>query len=152
MKKFSVIFVAMLIALMLFVGCENKPKERAANADDMLIVGNLVAGAMYLPTETPLKEGVKLSEDGTTVTFTNVKIDDKNVFCGKASQTVNADKTVRTLEIQLTQGTLYKGVAHTLTGKLVINEKEPTKSTYEIILDGYRLTDLDKVKIPVGEN
>ena len=28
MKKFSVLFVAMLIALMLFVGCKNEPKER----------------------------------------------------------------------------------------------------------------------------
>ncbi|MDY2815854.1 MAG: hypothetical protein SOT35_04550 [Bullifex sp.] len=152
MKKFSVIFVAMLIALMLFVGCENKPKERAATAEDMIIVGNLVTYAMYLPSETPLRAGVDISPDFTTVTFDNVKIDDKNVLCGKATQTANADGTVKTLEIELTKGTMYNGVAHTLTGKLVINENDPTKNTVEIILDGYRLTDLEKVEIqPHGE-
>ena len=38
MKKFSVLFVAMLIALMLFVGCKNEPKERAATTEDASIL------------------------------------------------------------------------------------------------------------------
>ena len=38
MKKFSVLFVAMLIALMLFVGCKNEPKERAATTEEAKLV------------------------------------------------------------------------------------------------------------------
>ena len=48
MKKFSVIFVAMLIALMLFVGCENKPKERAATKEDVEIVAQLYIASRHL--------------------------------------------------------------------------------------------------------
>ncbi|MCI7805625.1 MAG: hypothetical protein MR563_00530 [Spirochaetales bacterium] len=153
MKKFSVLFVAMLIALMLFVGCENKPKERAATADDAKVFYAIYGGAMKMSSENPARKGVTLDEKTLTVTYDNAKMTAEEnpmkvaiVLCGKATASYSEDKTL-TAVLDFTNGTSVGGKAHTLYAKMVVNKDEPSKYTAEIILDGYKLTDLDKVKI-----
>ena len=45
MKKFSVLLVAILALMMLFVSCENEPKERVATMKDAEIVFGLISYA-----------------------------------------------------------------------------------------------------------
>ena len=53
MKKFSVLFVAMLIVLMLFVGCKNEPKERAATTEEARLVNIFKVCISTVDLETP---------------------------------------------------------------------------------------------------
>ena len=46
MKKFSVLLVAILALMMLFVSCENEPEKRAATKKDGEIIGGLIMSAM----------------------------------------------------------------------------------------------------------
>ena len=156
MKKFSVIFVAMLIALMLFVGCENKPKERAATTEDTEVITKLYIASLQLaqnPTDkvTVDKENLVVSYDNAALkeTVYDIKID--VVINGKTTGSFSADKTVITSVVDFTTGTKVDGKAHTLYLKQVVtlNESDPSKNstTYEIILDGYKLTDTDKIEL-----
>ena len=42
MKKFSVLLVAILALMMLFVSCDNEPKKRAATKEDGEIISGLI--------------------------------------------------------------------------------------------------------------
>ena len=42
MKKFSVLLVAILALMMLFVSCENEPEKRAATKEDGEIINGLI--------------------------------------------------------------------------------------------------------------
>ena len=147
MKKFSVLFVAMLIALMLFVGCENKPKERAATTDDLELVLKLGSGAIdtaddafggkFDPAKIP---GISMNKEKTIVTFDEFKITNKSanitvIVCGTFTKTENG------FCLDLTKGTKLNGTGHTLYYNYSYEEASVKQ---EIILDGVRLTDLDK--------
>ena len=153
MKKFSVIFVAMLIALMLFVGCENKPKERAATTDDAKVFAAIYGGAMFMSAENPTRDGVTPDEKTLTVTYDNAKMTAEEspmkvaiVLCGKATVSYSEDKTMTAI-LDFTSGTSIDGKAHTLYAKMVGNASDTSKNSTEIILDGYKLTDIDKIKL-----
>ena len=153
MKKFSLLFVAMLIALMLFVGCENKPKERAATKEDVEIVAQLYIASRHLgmyPTDkvTLDEENMIISYDNAALktTVDEMKID--VVINGKATGSFSNGGDVVTTVFDFTTGTKVDGKAHTLYLKEVVTlgEIDPSKksTTYEIILDGYKLTDIVK--------
>ena len=140
MKKFSVIFVAMLIALMLFVGCENKPKERPAKAEDMEVFGLLSNAAEYLVFSNA--DGVDLNKSGnkTSAVFTNAKYKANNVIIIlNGTYLVEGNKQSGKMKLDLTSGTSINGKGHTLY------VEGSTGGVPEIILDGYRLTGLDKL-------
>ena len=152
MKKFSVIFVAMLIALMLFVGCENKPKERAATKDDMALVIKLGSGAIRTAGNAISGEfdpadinGVSMNKEKTVVTFDKSKITNKTtgttvIACGTYTKTENG------YILDLTSGTQLDGTGHTLYYKYSFDETT-NKSTQECVLDGVKLTGLDNLGI-----
>ena len=144
MKKFSVLFVAMLIALMLFVGCKNEPKERAATTEDSKLV-NMFIGVAWDAVEDVANEvalkgkldpkkfpGLSLTDE-RTITFDEYKYTygagNKIVLCGTATYTENSAC------LDLTKGTKFNGTGHTL---YVFYNKD----TQEFILDGVILTDL----------
>ena len=144
MKKFSVIFVAMLIALMLFVGCENKPKERAATTEEARLV-NIFIGVAWDAVEDVVNEvalkgkldpkkfpGLSLIDE-KTIAFDEYKYTNyygnRFVLCGTATYTENSAC------LDLTKGTKFNGTGHTL---YVFYNKD----TQEFILDGVILTDL----------
>ena len=152
MKKFSVLFVLMLAVLMVFVGCENKPKERAATEEDASVIQALLGGSMYMAFEKPTREGVSFKGDkeSFTVTFNNAELKAEDspmrksvVICGELSMSSSDDKD--STIIDFTKGTSLDGKAHTLKAKVVFNSADPTKSTYEVELDGYILTDVEKI-------
>ncbi|MDY2815804.1 MAG: hypothetical protein SOT35_04285 [Bullifex sp.] len=158
MKKFSVLFVAMLIALMLFVGCENKPKERAATTEDAEIVAKLYMASEYLAEYPTDKVTVTFGEENIVVSYDNaalkksfgeMKID--VVINGKTTGSFSDGGDVVTTVLDLTTGTKLDGKAHTLYLKEVITlgSSDPSKKsmTYEIILDGCKLTDIDKIEL-----
>ena len=144
MKKFSVLFVAMLIALMLFVGCKNEPKERAATTEEAKLVNiflyvvrntaEVVKHEVDLKGELDPKKFPGLSLiDERTITFDEYKYTygagNKIVLCGTATYTENSAC------LDLTKGTKFNGTGHTL---YVFYDKD----TQEFILDGVILTDL----------
>lgn len=156
MKKFSVIFVAMLIALMLFVGCENKPKERAATKEDAEVVMKLFVASQYLaqhPTDAVHvdKKNFVVDFDNAALKTTDHKIDLDVVINGKMSASFSNGGEVVTSVLDFTTGTKVDGKAHKLYLKQVatVNSSDPSKNstTYEIILDGYKLTDIDKIEL-----
>ena len=144
MKKFSVLFVAMLIALMLFVGCKNEPKERAATTEEAKLVNiflyvvrntaEVVKHEVDLKGELDPKKFPGLSLiDERTITFDEYKYTygagNKIVLCGTATYTENSAC------LDLTKGTKFNGTGHTL---YVFYDKD----TQEFSLDGVILTDL----------
>ena len=144
MKKFSVLFVAMLIALMLFVGCKNEPKERAATTEEAKLVNiflyvvrqtaEVVKHEVDLRGELDPKKFPGLSlTDERTIAFDEYKYTDgagnKLVLCGTASYTENRGC------VDLTEGTKFNGTGHTLY-------VSADKDTREFILDGVILRDL----------
>ena len=144
MKKFSVLFVAKLIALMLFVGCKNEPKERAATTEEAKLVNiflyvvrntaEVVKHEVDLKGELDPKKFPGLSLiDERTIAFDEYKYTDypgnKLVLCGTATYTENSAC------LDLTKGTKFNGTGHTLY-------VSADKDTREFILDGVILTDL----------
>ena len=144
MKKFSVLFVAMLIALMLFVGCKNEPKERAATTEEAKLVNiflyvvrntaEVVKHEVDLKGELDPKKFPGLSLiDERTITFDEYKYTygagNKIVLCGTATYTENSAC------LDLTKGTKFNGTGHTLY-------VSADKDTREFILDGVILRDL----------
>ena len=144
MKKFSVLFVAMLIVLMLFVGCKNEPKERAATTEDARLV-NIFIGVAWDAVEDVVNEvalkgkldpkkfpGLSLIDE-RTITFDEYKYTygagNKIVLCGTATYIENSAC------VDLTKGTKFNGTGHTL---YVFYNND----TQEFILDGVILRDL----------
>ena len=155
MKKFSVLLVAILALMMLFVSCDNEPKKRAATKEDGEIISGLVMSAMVVTdvvtddSDNPVyKETVKLDEG--TVTFKKDEYKDPkgNVAVLKGTMTMKGDNGTATLSVDFKDGTQYKGKDHTLLASVVMKEPAnkgdyPKVVSYEIMLDGVILTDFD---------
>ena len=155
MKKFSVVLVAILALMMLFVSCDNEPKKRAATKEDGEIISGLVMSAMVVTdvvtddSDNPVyKETVKLDEG--TVTFKKAEYKDPkgNVAVLKGTMTMKGDNGTATLSVDFKDGTQYKGKDHTLLASVVMKEPAnkgdyPKVVSYEIMLDGVILTDFD---------
>ena len=152
MKKFSVLLVAILALMMLFVSCEHEPEKRAATKEDGEIIQGLIMSATAITkSDSPVyKETVKL--DNGTVTFTKAEYKDpkSNVAVLNGTMTGKEDgkSETLTLSVDFKDGTQYKGKDHTLLASVVM--KEPAKEgdypevvSYEIMLDGVIITDFD---------
>ena len=152
MKKFSVLLVAILALMMLFVSCENEPKERAATKEDGEIINGLIMAAMGVAaSKDPVyKDTVEFGEG--TVTFKKAEYKDpkSNVAVLYGTMTLKEDEKseTATFSVDFKDGTQYKGKDHTLLASVVM--KEPAKEgdypkvvSYEIMLDGVILTDFD---------
>lgn len=151
MKKFSVLLVAILALMMLFVNCENEPKERAATKEDGEIISGLIMSAMVVTddSDNPVyKETVAL--DKGTVTFKKAEYKDLkgNVAVLNGTMTGKLVENTLTLSVDFEDGTKYNGKGHTLLANVVIKlpegpEGNPDVVSYKIMLDGVILTDFD---------
>lgn len=144
MKKFSVLLVAILALMMLFVSCENEPKKRAATKEDGEIIGGLIMSAMV--GEPDEKNTVEKKEDEGTVEFKNTEYKDgegKVVVVLNGTLTGKATEKTLTLSVDFEDGTKYKGEDHTLLANMVINYETGDVVSYEIKLDGVIITDID---------
>ena len=148
MKKFSVLLVAILALMMLFVSCENEPKERAATKKDGEIVGGLIMSAM---TSDPVDKNtveIEINEaEGTLeAEFKKAEYKDgegKVVVVLNGTLTGKSNKNTLTLSVDFEDGTKYKGEDHTLLANMVINNETGDVVSYKIKLDGVILTGLD---------
>ncbi|MDD7162245.1 MAG: hypothetical protein SPF69_02665 [Candidatus Ornithospirochaeta sp.] len=150
MKKFSVLLVAILALMMLFVSCENEPKKRAATKEDGEIIKGLIMSAIAIAeSDNPVyKETVVRSynEYEDTITFKKAEYTDPkgNVAVLNGTMTMKDDKETSTFSVDFEDGTKYKGVDHTLFANVVVKQAEKGKvDSYEIILDGVILEDFD---------
>ena len=144
MKKLSYLLVLMLIALMLFVSCNNNTsvKERVATKEDMQMVSNLLGAVMYMAGNYTEEQGVKVDSKTNTVTFKNAKGVDE--VSGDVVVVLNGTATMseEVMILDLGSGTQYYGKGHTIYAKANLKTGEE-----EIIIDGYKLTDIDKVQL-----
>ena len=145
MKKFSVLFVAMLIALMLFVGCESKPKERAATADDLKVIAAFSIGSTAYANSEEDIPGVTRNRNGDTLTveFKEAEIKDSEgnvVAVLNGTYVFKGTKESGSVKIDLTSGTQFNGTPHKIYMTGSSTDKVP-----EVILDGYKLTGLDSL-------
>ncbi|MDD7271618.1 MAG: hypothetical protein PUH25_07030 [Spirochaetales bacterium] len=149
MKKLSSLLVLMLIALIMFVSCNNNTavKERPATPEDAEIFAALSSAATFYAFSPEEIEGVKRVHDGNvyTASFNNVKFtnpETKEVVAilNGTAKLVGTQES-GTMILDLVNGTQYKGKAHTLYAKQTSSSKYP-----EIVIDGYKLTDLDKIQ------
>ena len=153
MKKFSVLLVAILALMMLFVSCDNEPKKRAATKEDGEIIKGLIVPAMGIAASKDPVYKETVERDGGTVTFNKTEYKDGE---GKVVAVLNGTMTGKedgksetlTLSVDFKDGTQYKGKDHTLLASVVM--KEPAKEgdypkvvSYEIMPDGVILTDFD---------
>lgn len=151
MKKISLFMVIMLIALMVFVGCDNnKVKERKATPEDAEVFLAFYYGAS---TAIDKKLSGTKQVNMTDYTFDNVQIKDDRgenviiVLNGNAS--VEVKEGVAIVHYNVLSGSSYKNVGHTMNCNisLVPSDNDPSKKpvlkSYEIILDGYKITGLD---------
>lgn len=143
MKKFSVLLVAILALMMLFVSCENEPKERAATMKDAEIVMGLTSSA-----RGDLVDGKIVEEDEYTTRFDKAVFKDEkgNVAVLNGTMTEKEDEKTLTLSVDFGNGTKYKDKDHTLLANVVINKPEkagdyPEVASCKIVLDGVILTD-----------
>ena len=151
MKKFSVLLVAILALMMLFVSCENEPEKRAATKEDGEIIKGLIVPAMGIAASEDQVYKETVERDGGTVTFNKTEYkdgEDKVVAVLNGTMTGKSDENTLTLSVDFKDGTQYKGKDHTLLASVVM--KEPAKEgdypkvvSYEIMLDGVILTDFD---------
>ena len=150
MKKFSVLLVAILALMMLFVSCEHEPEKRAATKEDGEIIQGLIMSAIAITkSDSPVyKETVELGEGTATFKKAEYKDPKGNVAVLKGTMTMKGDNGTATLSVDFKDGTQYKGKDHTLLASVAM--KEPAKEgdypkvvSYEIMLDGVILTDFD---------
>ena len=148
MKKFSVLLVAILAFMMLFVSCENEPKERVATMKDAEIVFGLISYAEGEPV-TGTKE---VNEDGTIKFNEAVYKDEEDnvvaVLNGTLTGKEDKKSETTTFSVDFRDGTKYKGKDHTLLAKVVVKMPAvegdyPEVVSSEIMLDGVILTDFD---------
>ena len=150
MKKFSVLLVAILALMMLFVSCENEPKERAATMKDGEIVTALYYSAIpltFFPEEVKL-EGGKVEILDTSAKFTGAECECYNgkkvILNGTLSWKL--DEKSGSFDLNLGTGTKYNGDDHTLLANVVMKMekgKPVDVDSYEIVLDGVVITDFD---------
>lgn len=148
MKKISLFMVIMLIALMVFVGCDNnKVKERKATSEDVVIVLSY-----YYATSNAINNNLSgvTQINYTDYSFNNVTVTNNSgytvVLNGKAS--VELKNGISTANLTLSNGSSVNNVGHTLnmTIKMVMtdnNQDMPEIKSSEIVLDGYKLTGIE---------
>ena len=147
MKKFSVLLVAILALMMLFVSCEHEPEKRAATKEDGEIIQGLIMSAIAITkSDSPVyKETVELGEG--TATFKKAEYTDPkgNVAVLNGTMTVKPAKESKTVtySINFGEGTKYKGKDHTLLANGVVKMPEKEVVSSEIMLDGVIITDFD---------
>lgn len=145
MKKFSVLLVAILALMMLFVSCENEPKERVATMKDAKIVMGLVSFVYDHPDKAETVDYSKFNSDKHegTITFNKAvfKEDDNIVAVLDGTATIKKDQKTTTNSVDFGDGTKYKGVDHTLVANMVMDNETGDVVSYEIMLDGVILTD-----------
>ena len=149
MKKFSVLLVAILALMMLFVSCENEPKERVATMKDGVIVSSLFEEASFFYEKVSVegKKYLNVEYDSNTniATFKGFEVyQPKDTLFVALNGTIsmkpdNKAKTI-TYSLNLVDGTKYKDENHTLLANIVMNEEDDVVS-YEIVLDGVILKD-----------
>ena len=148
MKKFSVLLVAILALMMLFVSCENEPEKRAATKDDGEIINGLIMSAFVVKADgiTVIE---KVIDDGVgTREFKIVEYKDPEdnvvaVLNGTISAKPAGESKTVTYSVDFGDGTKYKGVDHTLLANVVVKMPEKEVVSSEIILDGVIITDFD---------
>lgn len=151
MKKFSVLLVAILALMMLFVSCEHEPEKRAATKEDGEIIKGLIVPAMGIAASEDQVYKETVERDGGTVTFNKTEYkdgEDKVVAVLNGTMTGKSDENTLTLSVDFKDGTQYKGKDHTLLANVVIKKPAnkgdyPKVVSYEIVLDGVILTDFD---------
>ena len=134
--------------MMLFVSCENEPKERVATMKDAEIVFGLISYAEGEPV-TGTKE---VNEDGTIKFNEAVYKDEEDnvvaVLNGTMTEKFVPESKTLTQSVDFGDGTKYKGKDHTLLAKVVVKMPAvegdyPEVVSSEIMLDGVILTDFD---------
>ena len=151
MKKFSVLLVAILALMMLFVSCENEPEKRAATKED----GEIINGLFYAMRSEPVdKTTVDSNEDEDTIEVEFIKTEYKDgenvvaVLNGTLTGKEDKKSETTTFSVDFRDGTKYKGKDHTLLAKVVVKMPAvegdyPEVVSSEIMLDGVILTDFD---------
>lgn len=146
MKKFSVLLVAILALMMLFVSCDNEPKKRAATKEDGEIVMGLVS--CYYNKNLVLVDNTTVVAKGNlnegTITFKEAVYKDKEdnvvaVLNGTMAFKPGKEPNTVINSVDFGDGTKYNGKDHTLLANVVMNEEGVV--SYEIMLDGVILTD-----------
>ena len=136
MKKFSVLLVAILALMMLFVSCENEPKERVATMKDGEIILGLFMSSGMVPVD-----GEKVIEvDENTTEFKKAEYKKGDDVVAVLNGTMTEDLKTGTFCLNFGDGTKYKDENHTLLANIVMNEEDDVVS-YEIVLDGVILKD-----------
>ena len=151
MKKFSVLLVAILALMMLFVSCENEPKERAATKEDVEIVMGLISSIGLADEKAVDDSKYNYKEGEGTITFKEAVCKEKEdnvvaVLNGTMTTKLDKESKTSTLSVDFGDGTKYKDKDHTLVANIVMKmpEKgEETVDSCDIILDGFILTDFD---------
>lgn len=142
MKKFSVLLVAILALMMLFVSCENEPEKRAATKED----GEIIKG-LFMYSGMPADGKTVIDVDENTKEFKMAEcMDEEGKVVAVLNGTMTRELKTGTFSLNFGDGTKYKGKDHTLLAKVVMKmEKgEPVDvDSYEIVLDGVILTDFD---------
>ena len=146
MKKFSVLLVAILALMMLFVSCENEPEKRAATKEDGEIINGLIMSAMGVAASKDPVYTETVKYDGGTVTFNKTEYKDGEgkvvaVLNGTMTEKFVPESKTLTQSVDFGDGTKYKGKDHTLLANMVINTEKGDLVSYEIMLDGVILTD-----------
>lgn len=142
MKKFSVLLVAILALMMLFVSCENEPKERVATMKDGEIVEALYSSAIRLAFPEPgeLKgENVEILENSATFTGAECEHYNKKKVILTGTFSWKYDEKGSYDVLNLGTGTKYNGEDHTLQFELFYEKgaKEPVVN--KLVLDGVAL-------------
>ena len=142
MKKFSVLLVAILALMMLFVSCENEPKERVATMKD----GEIIIG-LFMSSGMPADGKTVIEVDEYTTEFKKAeyKEDGKVVAVLNGTTTYKREESKMTCSLNFGDGTKYKGEDHTLLANVVVKLSEEgypvDVDSSEIMLDGVIITD-----------
>ena len=132
--------------MMLFVSCENEPKERVATMKDGEIVMALYSSARELarPESKELKGG-KVEILDKSATFTGAECElygkEKVILNGTLSWKYEIKSTCYTLDLET--GTKYNGKDHTLQFELEYLWKDDASERVvnKVVLDGVALKD-----------
>lgn len=141
MKKFSVLLVAILALMMLFVSCENEPKERVATMKD----GEIILG-LFMSSGMPADGKTVIEVDENTIEFKKAEYKKGDDVVAVLNGTMTEDLKTGTFSLNFGDGTKYKGEDHTLLAKVVMKMekgKPVDVDSYEIVLDGVIITDFD---------
>lgn len=143
MKKFSVLLVAILALMMLFVSCENEPKERVATMKD----GEIIIGLFMSSGMVPVDGETVIEVDEYTTEFKKAEYKEggKVVAVLNGTTTYKPEESKMTCSLNFGDGTKYKDEDHTLLANIVVKlsgEGDPVDvDSSEIMLDGVIIKD-----------